>query len=160
MKKFAIVFLAATSLASSAAQANDRRLTNLLQNFGATELHQTAATRLQRTEPADRSTRWKGAAVSRDGRGPFTLLRNDESEARRDAKFVCEQASGRSCRAIAVPHWWDLGKAECAGDAFIGGSGKGEEESVALDKAAAAGFAPGNCTVRRYESSSTVAEAR
>jgi hypothetical protein len=158
MNKVGVLVLAAASFASSAAHASltESRRNILLRQFGATELlRQTAAAQSQRTEPTDRSTVWKGAAVSRDGRS-FTLLRNDELEARRDAKFVCEQASGSSCRAIAVPNWWDLSTAECAGrgklkDAFVGGSAMGEEESVALRKAVTAGFAPGNCRVRRYD---------
>jgi hypothetical protein len=166
IKKLAFVFLAAASIASSTAHANDRRLNTLLQNFGATELQQSPAAELQLVEPTDEpssehSTHWKGAAVSPKGR-LFSLFRSKEVKARDEINYVCEQAAGSSCQAIAVPDWWDIGVVECTGHgqrrvAFVGGSAKGKEVNVALGKAVAAGFAPGNCRVHRYYD---VAEAR
>jgi hypothetical protein len=101
-----------------------------------------------RSEPL--ATEWFGIAASPNKRVVEVANRTEELEARSEAKYECEQASGRTCTAIAVPTSWNVVVVRCtqAGKApasIVGGSGKGIAMEVAFTKASAAGFRPTDC---------------
>jgi len=102
--------------------------------------------------PSGGPTEWMGFAASWNGR-IFQHNSNPASEvaARDGARSECEQTTGRTCRAIAVPTGWQVVAISCQrsgdADAFVGGSGQDAAERVALDKANDAGFRDGNCRV-------------
>jgi hypothetical protein len=99
-------------------------------------------------------TDWIGIAASPNKRVFEVTNQGNEAAARSAAKFECEQASGRTCTAIAVPMSWDVVVMSCTRPgqspiSFVGGSGQNAALQVVLDKAYAAGFYPSDC-VRVY----------
>jgi hypothetical protein len=95
-----------------------------------------------------------GIAASPNKRVFEVMNQRNEVAARNAAKFECEQASGRTCKAIAVPMSWDVVVVSCTRPgqspvSFVGGSGESAAMDVVLAKAYAAGFYPSNC-VRVY----------
>jgi hypothetical protein len=73
-----------------------------------------------------------------------------EAVARNAAKFACEQKTGRTCAAIAVPMSWDVVAMSCARPGqsplpIVAGSGQNAALGVAFSKALAAGVDPSNC---------------
>jgi hypothetical protein len=96
-------------------------------------------------------TRWIGIAVSPNRKAFEVANQNSEAAARNAAKFDCEQATGHTCAAVAVPMSWDASGITCAGPGqspvpFVAGSGQNAALEVAFNKALAAGFAPSRCT--------------
>jgi hypothetical protein len=76
---------------------------------------------------------------------------SDESVARSAAKYGCEQETGRTCTAIAVPTSWDVVVLTCSRRGrsplpIVAGSGQNAAMEVALLKAEAAGADPRNCS--------------
>jgi hypothetical protein len=91
-------------------------------------------------------TNWTGFAASPNGRVFEVTNQGSEAVARSTAKFDCEQATGRTCVAIAVPMSWDVVVMTCSRPgqpplSFIGGSSQNAAIEVALNKAFAAGVA-------------------
>jgi hypothetical protein len=106
--------------------------------------------------PDDVGIKWLGVAASPNKRVFEVTNRKDEMAANNAAISVCEQASGRTCTAIAVPMSWDVVVLSCkhpgqAPVSIVGGSGRGLAIDVALAKAYAAGFRPSNCGRERFE---------
>jgi hypothetical protein len=96
-------------------------------------------------------TKWIGIAASPNGKVFEVADQSSEAIARGGAKFECEQVTGRTCAAIAVPMTWDVVVMRCARPGqspipIVAGSGQNAAIEVALDKAAAAGVPPGRCT--------------
>jgi len=96
-------------------------------------------------------TRWIGIAVSPNGTVFEVANQTSEPTARDGAKFACEQVTGRTCAAIAIPMTWDAVAMTCPrpGQAplpIVAGSGENAALEVAIGKALAAGVAPGRCT--------------
>ena len=96
-------------------------------------------------------TEWIGIAASPNGKVFGVTNQNDEAAARNAAKHGCEQETGRTCTAIAVPMSWDVVVLTCSrrGQSplpIVAGSGQNAAMEVALLKAEAAGANPRNCT--------------
>jgi hypothetical protein len=96
-------------------------------------------------------TEWIGIAASPNGRVFGSANQSDESVARSAAKFNCEQGTGRTCTAIAVPMSWDVVVMTCSRRSrsplpIVAGSGQNAAMDVALLKAQAAGVDLRNCT--------------
>jgi hypothetical protein len=99
-------------------------------------------------------TEWVGIAASPNKQVFTVTSQRNEAAARNAAKFECEQATGRTCRAKAVPTSWDVVVMSCKRPgqspvSFVGGSRQSAATEVALAEAYAAGFYPSNC-VRVY----------
>lgn len=97
------------------------------------------------------TTDWVGVAAAPNKRVFETQNGSTEAGARAAAKYECEQTTGRTCSAIAVPASWDAVVLSCSAPglptaSFIGGSGQGYARDVALQKANAAGFDAYDCT--------------
>jgi hypothetical protein len=56
----------------------------------------------------DSVTTWLGFAASSNGRVFQNIDRSDEAIARNAARSECEQTTGRTCQAIAVPISWQV----------------------------------------------------
>jgi hypothetical protein len=98
------------------------------------------------------STTWIGIAASPNRKVFHVLDQANETEARDAAKFLCEQVTGRTCAAIAVPDWWDVAVISCARPGrsplpIVAGSGRNAAFEVALSKAFNAKLSPNSCTV-------------
>src|SRR4051812_23132146 len=93
---FSAALLAVTSL-GTAVLAKEVRTT------GSKDVETTGS--LPRGAPS--GTQWVGLAASPNGR-VFQSNGFTESGARSAIKSQCEQTSGRTCRAIAVPDQWDV----------------------------------------------------
>jgi hypothetical protein len=97
----------------------------------------------------DNVTTWLGIAASSNGRVFQNIDRSGEVVARDSAQSQCEQTTGRTCRAIAVPVSWQVAVVSCrqagAVAAFVGGSAQNASERIALDKGNKAGFYDRNC---------------
>jgi hypothetical protein len=96
-------------------------------------------------------TEWIGFAASPNGRVFGVANQTDEAVARRAAKFACEQGTGRTCTAIAVPTSWDVVVMTCSrrGQSslpIVAGSGENAALEVAFKKAVAAGVDPHSCS--------------
>lgn len=80
-------------------------------------------------------TVWIGFAAAPNGR----VFQSDEvrfeGTAREQAKSECEETTGRTCNAIAVPQGWRVSVVKCNGGSFVGGSREGFARDVAKDKA-------------------------
>jgi uncharacterized protein YraI len=103
----------------------------------------------------DVAIKWLGGAASPNRVFEVTNRKN-EVEANNAAISVCEQASGRTCTAIAVPMSWDVVVLSCkhpgqAPVSIVSGSGQGLAIDVARAKAYAAGFRPSNCGRERFK---------
>jgi hypothetical protein len=137
-RNFSILALAAASLQAAAPAASARETQTQVTYVG-----------------TDWSvTDWIGIAASPNKRVFEVTNQRNEAAARNAAKFECEQASGRTCTAIAVPMSWDVVVVSCARPgqspvSIVGGSGQSTAMEVVLDKAYSAGFSPSNC-VRVY----------
>jgi hypothetical protein len=104
---------------------------------------------------ASSPTDWVGVAVSTNGRVFFQPNGFSETRTRYEVRSDCENTAGYTCQAIAVPSHWDVVVLSCRGrgrmGGYVGGSGMGNAEAVAYDRAYRAGFDPGECTqVYRY----------
>jgi Domain of unknown function (DUF4189) len=97
----------------------------------------------------DNVTTWLGFAASSNGRVFQNIDRSGEAVARDAARSECEQTTGRTCQAIAVPISWQVAAVACrrakAVAAFVGGSAQEAAERIALDKGNQAGFVDSNC---------------
>jgi Domain of unknown function (DUF4189) len=97
----------------------------------------------------DSVTTWLGFAASSNGRVFQNIDRSGEAIARDAALSECEQTTGRTCQAIAVPTSWQVSAVACrrakAVAAFVGGSAQDAAERIALDKGNRAGFEDSNC---------------
>ena len=80
-------------------------------------------------------TQWLGFAVSTNGRVFKSDQDSSEGTARQKARGECEETSGRTCNAIAVPEDWSVSVVVCRGRYFIGGSANASARDVAEDKA-------------------------
>jgi hypothetical protein len=101
------------------------------------------------TAPFDEPTLWVGVAVSPTGR-VFQSHGSSETRTRYEARSECENTAGYTCQAIAVPWHWDVVALLCQAGGrkggYVGGSGIGNPQAVAYDRAYRAGFNPGECT--------------
>jgi hypothetical protein len=100
-------------------------------------------------------TAWIGIAASPNRKVFEVTNQTNEATARGAAKFECEQLTGRTCAAIAVPMSWDVVVMSCARSGqsplpIVAGSGQNAAFEVAIEKAYAAGVSPSNCT-KLYE---------
>jgi hypothetical protein len=97
----------------------------------------------------DSVTTWVGFAASSNGRVFQNIDQSGEVVARDAALSECEQTTGRTCQAIAVPISWHVAAITCrrakAVAAFVGGSAQDAAERIALDKGNRAGFEDSNC---------------
>lgn len=97
----------------------------------------------------DNVTTWLGIAASSTGRVFRNIDRSGEVVARGNARSECEETTGRTCQAIAVPASWQVAAVACqqrgAVAAFVGGSAQNAAERIALDKGNRAGFDDSNC---------------
>ena len=96
------------------------------------------------------ATKWVGIAASPNKRVFAVPRESDETVARNAARFECEQVTGRTCSAIAVPNSWDAVVLNCTRPGLspvsvVGGSGQGAAMYIAINKASAAGFEPNEC---------------
>ena len=80
-------------------------------------------------------TQWLGFAVSTNGRVFESDQDSSEGTARQKAKGECEETSGRTCKAIAVPQDWSVSVVVCNGRYFVGGSANATARDVAEGKA-------------------------
>jgi hypothetical protein len=101
--------------------------------------------------PSDLATAWIGIAASPNGKVFQVANQSNEAVARSAAKFECEQETGRTCTAIAVPISWDVVVMSCSRPGqvalpIIAGSGQNAAIDVAFKKARAAGVDPSSCT--------------
>jgi hypothetical protein len=131
MRNFSILSLAAVSLQAAIPAASARET-------------QTQVANIEADLPV---TEWVGIAASPNRRVFEVTSQRNEAAARSAAKFECEQASGRTCTAIAVPMSWDVVVMSCTRPgqspvSFVGGSGESAAAEVVLAKAHAAGFYP------------------
>jgi hypothetical protein len=134
MRNISILALAAVSLQAGTPAASARETQTQVAYIGADLL----------------VTEWIGIAASPNKRVFKVTNQRNEAAARNAAKFECEQASGRTCTAIAVPMSWDVVVMSCTRQgqspvSFVGGSGQGAATEVVLGKAYAANFYPSNC---------------
>jgi hypothetical protein len=86
------------------------------------------------------ATEWIGIAASPNGTVFRIANQSDETVARNAAKYGCEQETGRTCTAIAVPMSWDVVVMTCSrrGQAplpIVAGSGQNAAMGVAFLKA-------------------------
>jgi hypothetical protein len=79
-------------------------------------------------------TQWLGFAVSTNGRVFESNQDSSEGTARQKAKGECEETSGRTCKAIAVPQDWSVSVVVCNGRYFVGGSANATARDVAEAK--------------------------
>jgi hypothetical protein len=133
--------------------------------FGAISILGAAAAALQASAPAASArqvqveyiqaewlaTKWIGIAASPNGKVFAVAEQTTEATALGGAKFECEQVTGRTCAAIAVPMTWDVVVMSCARPGrspipIVAGSGQNAALEVAFNKAIAAGVAPRRCT--------------
>ncbi|MDR3571653.1 MAG: hypothetical protein P4L81_05690 [Candidatus Pacebacteria bacterium] len=96
---------------------------------------------------ASDDVQWVSIAVSRVG---GRIFRSDAKGYENDAKAAaiskCERTTGVSCgNAISVPSDWDISVMKCDDDYFLGGSGQGVSDDVALNKASNAGYESYQC---------------
>jgi hypothetical protein len=95
-------------------------------------------------------TEWVGIAASPNRRVFQVANQSNETVARNAAKFECEQETGRTCPAIAVPTSWAVVVVSCARPGqmplpIVAGSGQNAAMEVAFKKALAAGVDPSSC---------------
>ena len=64
-------------------------------------------------------TWWVGFAVSPGGRVFHSAIGLREGDARQFAKTECEEETGRTCRAIAVPNDWNVTAVRCDGTPLL-----------------------------------------
>jgi hypothetical protein len=96
------------------------------------------------------ATEWIGVAASPNGRVYGVTNQSSEAVARNAAKFACEQETGRTCAAIAVPMSWDVVVMTCGRPGrlpvpIVAGSGQNAALQNALYKAIDAGVDPYTC---------------
>jgi len=129
-------------------------ISNFLAALTAASILTATAAQAQRfiqPEPFLPSTNWIGVAASPNGLVFDAPNQRDEAVARGAAKFKCEQATGRTCVAIAVPIGWEVAVTTCSHPgqqprSFVGGSGQNAAIEVTLKKAFAAGVNLKTCT--------------
>ena len=112
----------------------------------------TASPSPQNKGPAVARGGWVGFAVSPNRRAFQSESRvgdNAERNARNEARNECEQATQRTCYAIAVTEMADVAGVGCTyggkSNAFLGGSTESNEQRIALDKANREGFPNYSC---------------
>lgn len=98
---------------------------------------------------SDNVTTWLGIAASSNGRVFRNVDRSGEVVARDRTMSECEQTTGRTCQAIAVPVSWQVAAVACRRASevavFVGGSAQNAAERIALDKGNRAGFDDNHC---------------